>query len=57
MCGFPKVKTPSVQRLAAPSSDAAMREGELERSLRRNRAGVALDVLTQPLGLPGGVAK
>ena len=53
MCGMPKLKMPAVQRLAAPSSDAARREGELERSLRRSRSGVGLDVLTTPLGLVG----
>lgn len=57
MCGMPKVKTPTVQRLAAPSSDAARREGELERSLRRSRSGVGLDMLTTPLGLVGGAAQ
>lgn len=56
MCGIPKMKTPAVQRLAAPSSDAARREGELERSLRRARSGVGLDILTSPLGLVGGGA-
>lgn len=56
MCMVPKVQTPAVQRLAAPTSDAARREGELERMLRRNRAGVAADVLTTPLGLVGGAA-
>lgn len=56
MCGLPKTEVPAVQRLAAPSSDAAMRESELERSLRRSRAGVGLDVLTSPLGLVGGAS-
>jgi hypothetical protein len=56
MCGAPKVRTPAVRRLAAPSSDAAVREGEFERALRRNRSGIAADILTSPLGLPGGGA-
>lgn len=55
MCGLPKVETPTVQRMAAPTSDAARRESELERALRRNRSGVASDILTTPLGLPGAV--
>lgn len=53
MCGKPKVQTPAVRRLAAPTSDAAMREGEFERTLRRSRSGIAADILTSPLGLPG----
>lgn len=53
MCGKPKVSTPAVRRLAAPTSDAAVREGEFERALRRNRSGIAADILTAPLGLPG----
>lgn len=56
MCSMPKVQTPTVQRLAAPTSDSARREGELERMLRRNRSGVASDILTTPLGLPGVAA-
>lgn len=56
MCFAPKMETPAVQRLAAPTSDAARREGELERTLRRQRAGVAADILTTPLGLVGGAA-
>lgn len=56
MCGAPKVQTPTVRRLAAPTNDAAVREGEFERSLRRNRAGIAADILTAPLGLPGNGA-
>lgn len=49
----PKVRTPAVQRLAAPTSEAARTEGDLERTLRRQRAGVAADVLTSPLGVVG----
>lgn len=56
MCGKPKVSTPAIRRLAAPSSDAAVREGEFERALRRNRSGIAADILTAPLGLPGQAA-
>ncbi|GAB1361813.1 hypothetical protein MASR1M32_10490 [Rhodobacter sp.] len=49
MCIAPKApKIPAVQRLAAPTSDAAQREGELERQLRRSRSGVAADILTAP---------
>ena len=51
MCSMPKMKTPTVQRIAAPQDDAAQREGELERSLRRRRGGVAADILTSPLGI------
>ncbi|WP_157971224.1 hypothetical protein [Pseudogemmobacter bohemicus] len=55
MClSTPKISTPAVQRMAAPTSDIARREGELERTLRRQRAGVAADVLTSPLGVVGG---
>lgn len=53
MCGAPKVKIPAVQRLASPQSNSIVREGELERVMRRNRSGVAADVLTSPLGLVG----
>ncbi|MES2667919.1 MAG: hypothetical protein V4712_17680 [Pseudomonadota bacterium] len=55
MCA-PKIRTPAVQRFAAPTSDAAQREGEFERLLRRQRSGVAQDILTSPLGLPGSAA-
>lgn len=57
MCNFKKPEIPAVRRLAAPASDAAQREGDLERALRRSRSGVALDMLTGPLGLPGGGAQ
>lgn len=53
MCNLKKPQMPAVRRLAAPASDAAQREGDLERVLRRSRSGVALDMLTGPLGLPG----
>ncbi|MES2667450.1 MAG: hypothetical protein V4712_15230 [Pseudomonadota bacterium] len=53
MCGLPKTQVPAVQRLAAPTSDAVMREGELERMLRRSRSGVAADILTTPMGIVG----
>lgn len=53
MCGMPKVKTPAVQRMASPQSDSIVREGELERMFRRSRSGIAADILTTPLGLPG----
>lgn len=56
MCAAPKIEIPAVRRMAAPSSDQSMREGELERILRRHRSGVAADVLTTPLGLVGGGA-
>lgn len=51
MCGTPKMASPAVQRIAAPQSDAAQREGELERVLRRARSGTAADILTSPLGI------
>lgn len=54
MCGLvPKVKTPAVQRLASPMSDQARRSTEFERVLRRQRSGVAADILTSPLGIVG----
>lgn len=53
MCGAPKMETPTVRRMASPQSNSIVREGELERMLRRSRSGVAADVLTSPLGLPG----
>lgn len=53
MCGAPKVQIPAIQRMASPQSDSIVREGELERLMRRNRSGVAADVLTTPLGLVG----
>jgi hypothetical protein len=56
MCFVKSPKIPAVQRLASPTSDAAQREGEFERQLRRNRSGVAADILTTPLGLPGSAA-
>lgn len=50
----PKIPPPpAVRRMATPRSDAAMREGEVERLMRRNRGGVAADILTSPLGLVG----
>ena len=57
MCNFkqPQIVTPTVRRLAAPSSDAAQREGDFERLLRRSRSPMA-DILTSPLGLVGGAA-
>lgn len=54
MCGSPRIETPetpTVQRIAAPESDTVRREGELERSIRRRRSGVAADILTTPLGI------
>ncbi len=51
MCGTPKYDTPTVQRMAAPESDAIQREGEVERALRRRRSGVAADILTTPMGI------
>lgn len=53
MCGRPKIEQPKIQRIAAPSSDAAQREGDYERVMRRSRNGVAADILTSPLGLVG----
>lgn len=53
MCKTPKYTPPAISRIASPNSDAAVREGEMERSLRRHRSGVAADVLTSPLGLVG----
>lgn len=55
MCPAPKMKmeTPAASRIAAPTSDAAQREGDFERILRRARSGAAADILTGPLGLPG----
>lgn len=53
MCPTPKMETPAVRRLASPQSNSVMREGELERLMRRSRTGVAADVLTTPMGLPG----
>ena len=53
MCKQPDIQQPSVTRLAAPTSEAARRESDFERILRRSRAGAAADVLTTPLGLPG----
>lgn len=53
MCRAPRMQTPAISRIAAPTSDAAMREGEMERSLRRHRSGVGADILTSPLGLVG----
>ncbi|MEO0380616.1 MAG: hypothetical protein AAF252_10120 [Pseudomonadota bacterium] len=53
MCGFnQQQETPTVRRIAAPESDAIQREGEVERTLRRRRSGVAADILTTPLGIP-----
>ncbi|MEL6886892.1 MAG: hypothetical protein AAFP87_20460 [Pseudomonadota bacterium] len=52
MCfGTPDIQTEPVRRMAAPASDAMQREGEVERSLRRRRSGVAADILTAPLGV------
>lgn len=54
MCAPKQPKTPeapTVQRIASPASDAVQREGELERSIRRRRSGVAADILTSPLGI------
>lgn len=53
MCSAPKIEVPAVQRMASPQSDSIVREGELERVMRRNRSGVAADILTSPLGLVG----
>ena len=53
MCKPAKFETPAISRIAAPTSDAAMREGETERVLRRHRSGVGADILTSPLGLVG----
>ncbi len=53
MCGMPKTQTPAVQRMASPQSNSIVREGELERMFRRSRSGVAADILTSPMGLPG----
>lgn len=58
MCNFssPKITTPTVRRLSAPTSDAGQRQGEFERLLRRSRGGAMADVLTAPLGLVGEAA-
>ncbi|WP_226779008.1 hypothetical protein [Oceaniglobus trochenteri] len=53
MCSAPKIEAPAVQRIGSSASDAAVREGELERRLRRTRSGSAADILTSPLGLVG----
>lgn len=57
MCGFkqPQIVTPTVQRLAAPTSDGAERASDFERLLRRSRSPMA-DILTTPLGLVGDAA-
>lgn len=59
MCNFagPKITTPTVHRLAAPTSDAGQRQADFERLLRRSRGGSAADMLTTPLGLVGGAAQ
>jgi hypothetical protein len=55
MCSIPsqpKVVTPTIRRLAAPSSEAAQRQADFEQLIRRTRSPMA-DVLTTPLGLVG----
>lgn len=57
MCFFSQPRPAPAARIAAPSSDAARRQGDLEARLRRRRAGAAADVLTTPLGLVPGAAQ
>ena len=47
----PKLETPAVRRVAAPEDPAPQLEADFERSLRRQRSGVAADILTSPLGI------
>jgi hypothetical protein len=51
MCKPPKIKVPEAPKIAAPVNEEAVREGEMERALRRRRAGAAGDILTSPLGV------
>lgn len=53
MCKADTPEVPQVRRMAAPDSEAVRREGDVERTLRRRRSGVAADILTSPIGLPG----
>ena len=54
MCGFGKKPEISAapQIIAAPSSESAARQGDLEARMRRARAGAATSILTSPVGIP-----
>lgn len=57
MCvGQPKMQSPAVTQIAAPTSDTAQRESDFERILRRSRSGAAADILTTPMGVVGNAA-
>lgn len=47
----PKFEQPAVKRVAAPEDEGIQREAEFERMLRRQRGGVAADILTSPIGV------
>lgn len=46
-----KIEQPAVRRVAAPEDEGIQREAEFERMLRRQRGGVAADILTSPIGV------
>lgn len=54
MCFMPKIKTPTpaVQQIAAYDNTEAIKQSDLEASLRRKRAGAAAQILTSPTGIP-----
>lgn len=62
MCFAPKIQTPSVAAIApSTTSPDALQAQTLEQILRRQRNGVAANILTSPVGIPytskmGGVA-
>lgn len=72
MCFLKQPKPPSAAQIAAQARAAqpkiaavdnteAIRQGDMEAKLRRQRGGAARDILTSPIGIPvtptlGGVA-
>lgn len=51
MC-MPKINAPKPVRVAAYDNAEALRQADMEASLRRRRRGAAANILTGPMGIP-----